>query len=117
MCSLFIRMNQITKLDNLIVLSMIIASGIFVTSGRKEIMIEMYRSPGWRMGIVAITLFIMYYMFVDPRIRKRSRSEEMNIKRGIVAGLFSFLLALMAELHLTVPTFFIGFSAAYYYSA
>ena len=110
-------MNQITKLDNLIFLSMIIASGIFITSGRKEIMIEMYHSFGWKMGIFSITIFILYYMIVDPKIRKRSRSEEMNIKSAIVAGLFSFLLALMAELHLTVPTFFIGFSAAYYYNA
>jgi len=31
--------------------------------------------------------------------------------------MFSFLLAIMAELHMTVPAFFIGFAAAFYYNA
>lgn len=110
--------NIITnKLDHLIILCTAICLTIMFTVGRKEMIIELSNSRSLQFGTGLMVLFIFYYMIIDPQIRSRTATEEKNVKQSILAGLFSFLLALMAELHLIVPAFFIGFTAAYYYNS
>ena len=105
------------KLDTIIWVFVSTVFVIITTSKRREIVVEMLTTPEWVAGVAAIVGFIGYYLIVDPKVRRRTVAEERKVKQGIVAGMFSFLLAIMAELHMTVPAFFIGFAAAFYYNA
>lgn len=109
--------QQRERLDNLIFMFVMIGITIFFISDRRKIVSEILGNPTWRVGVIGISMFIAYYTFIDPIMRDRPKVEEIRVKQSIAAGLFTFLLALMAELHLTIPTFFIGFIAAYYFGA
>ena len=109
--------NDTQKLDTVIWAFVATVFVILTTSKRRKIVAEMLTTPEWIAGVAAIVGFVGYYLIVDPKVRKRTTAEERKVKQGIVAGMFSFLLAIMAELHMTVPAFFIGFTAAFHYNA
>ena len=105
------------RLDTLIWVFVSTVFVILTTTRRRTIVVEMITTPEWVAGLVAIIGFVVYYLIIDPKVRKRTTTEETKVKQSIIAGMFSFLLAIMAELHMSVPAFFIGFAAAFYYNA
>ena len=54
-------------------------------------------------------------MATDMTEEQKQRHE--NIKKSIVAGLFAHIIALVAELHMTIAPFWITFISSYYYNA
>uniref|UniRef100_A0A6C0CR56 Uncharacterized protein n=1 Tax=viral metagenome TaxID=1070528 RepID=A0A6C0CR56_9ZZZZ len=74
----------------------------------------------WKINIAVIVLFLLYELVLEPFFYGDAKTQEekdkrMRLKRAITAGMFAHVIALMAELHMTISPFWLTFIASYFY--
>lgn len=110
------------RLDYLLVVFCLAGSYLSFHKHHLKTLKGIVTGKGWIMNMSIIALFIIYeyylekYFYGDDMTEEQKQRHE-NIKKSIVAGLFAHIIALVAELHMTIAPFWITFIASYYYNS
>ena len=102
--------DKIIAISILIILTTI--GGYFKKSARDKLY-ELFTTKAWIINFIVIMCFVAYTHFIElPNIKNNEKREKIaeSIKRGLIA----LLIAMMAELKLSIAPFWIIFVFSYY---
>ena len=110
------------KLDYLMILFMVIGTAILFQNEKREKLKHIIFSRFWIVNMTGICLFIIYELILQPyfiknNLTKKEEENKEDLKAAIVGGLFAHLIAIMAELKMTIAPFWITFIAIYFYKS
>lgn len=114
MCNEFSTLIYIMKdswmIPVLAVLFLTIGTG-YKSQRTRDKVLELIGTPSWIINIIIIILFIVYK---NHEMRWDTSEEAMKTKGAMKKAIIAFLIAILAELGLTITPFWVVFVAAYY---
>ena len=110
------------KLDYLMLMFMVIGISIIFQNKKREKLKHLLFSKVWIVNMIGIIIFILYELIIQPYFIKdnlinEEKKNRDDLKTAIVGGLFAHLIAIMAELKMTIAPFWITFIAIYFYNS
>jgi len=104
-------------MDNkIIAISILTITIIFFGYRKKSARIklhELIRNPVWMTNFIVVLCFIAYIHFIElPNIKDNKKKEKLSesIKRAVIA----LIIALLAELNLSIAPFWVVFVFSYF---
>lgn len=106
--------------DVIIILTMGIIAGLIYNSGNQDKLFDLVTNKSWVIGMFFIIMFSLYILSITGDVdifgkRVFSNKEDIpRIKTSIKKGFIALLIALCAELSLTLAPFWAVFLASYF---
>ena len=106
--------------DAVILLTLVITIGVIYNSGKTHKVIELFKKKTWVMGFIFVIIFSAYILSIKGKVDifgKEVFSKEEDVvktKTSVKKGIIAFIIALYAEIGLTIAPFWTVFVASYF---
>ena len=103
--------SQHTWLFAILTVTLLTLRAGWKSSQAKERAIELMGSARWVVNFIIIIAFVTYFYY---ETRSDTTEESTRIKEALKKAIIAFLIAILAELRLTIAPFWLIFVLAYY---